>query len=332
MTLSQQGVRPGGINMGRVLRHLRFRTDQSRKVVYYRPPIYGKDNYGVENTTIVTNEILIPELSALIRPTVTENYQIQESGHNIIGAARVYTPNIQTIKNFPNFDQTVGKSNIAFNEIEGWDRFIDTSRTIYTVPTSGTSGWAEGTDADVTFASDGQTLTATLGTDYDGTFNYSTSATNTLESDRLRFDIKVSGASTIKLSAFNIYNGGTGVNDKLAYTPGSTLTIPTGSWLTVDVPFASGSISDGTTIYKAGNRFAIGMASGSSWNEEENFEKIEFQISGTASGNKVYIKDLRFYKSLSWHVHSCKEFNRDYMIFNCIRTTGARDSRRRAYG
>ena len=330
MNLSQQGVRPGGINMGRVLRHLRFRTDQSRKVVYHRPPIYNRDSYGVETTVVNTEEILIPQLSALIRPAITADYQLQKSGHNIIGAARVYTPNIETIKNFPNFDQTVGKSNIDFNEIEGWDRFIDVSRTIYTVPTSGTSGWASGT-ADATFASDGQTLTATLGTDYNGTVLYSTSATNTLESDRLSFDIKVSGASTIELKGFNIYNGGTGVNDKLSYTPSSTLTIPTGSWLSVDVPFASGSIAYGTSVYKAGNRYPLTMASGSSWNEEENFQKIEFEVSGTASGNKVYIKGLNFYKSISWHVHSAKELNTDYMIFNCVRTTGARDSRRRAY-
>ena len=118
MNFSEQGVRPGGINMARVLRHLRFRTDQSRKVVYHRPPIYQKDDYGSETTTIVTNEILIPQLSALIRPAVTADYQLQRSGHNIIGAARVYTPNIQTIKNIPNFDQTVGKSNIDFNEIK----------------------------------------------------------------------------------------------------------------------------------------------------------------------------------------------------------------------
>ena len=330
MNLSQQGVRPGAINMGRVLRHLRFRTDQSRKVVYHRPPIYNRDSYGVETTVVNTNEILIPELSALIRPAVTADYQLQKSGHNIIGSARVYTPNIETIKNFPNFDQTVGKSNIDFNEIEGWDRFIDISRTIYTVPTSGTSGWASGS-ADVTFASDGQTLTATLGTDYDGTFNYSTSATNTLESDRLRFQIMSSGASTIELNAFNIYNGGTGVNDKLSYTPSSTLTIPTGSWLTVDVPFTSGSISYGTSVYKAGNRYPLVMASGSSWDDEEDFRIVEFQTKGAASGNTVMIKGLRFYKSISWHVHSVKELNTDYMIFNCVRTTGARDSRRRAY-
>ena len=73
MLISKQGIRPGSINMGRILRNLRHHSDMSRKVVYHRPPIYQKDDYGSETTTIVTNEILIPQLSALIRPTVTEN-------------------------------------------------------------------------------------------------------------------------------------------------------------------------------------------------------------------------------------------------------------------
>ena len=257
-----------------------------------------------------------------------------------MGAARVYTPNIQTIKNFPNFDQTVGKSNIDFNEIEGWDRFIDVSRNIYTVPTSGTSGWASGS-ANYTFTSDGQQITATLSIqtlpDLQGTFNYTTSATNTLEADRLRFDIKASGASNISLTAFSSYNGGlvSGTND-LTYTPAS-LSIPTGSWMTVDVPFVSGTqvgstpVASGTSVYRDGTRYAVTVTTGATFDYEDNFQKFEFNISGNNDGNKVYIKGIRFYKSLSWHVHSTKELNTDYMIFNCVRTTGARDSRRRAY-
>ena len=337
MNLSEQGVRPGSINMARVLRHLRFRTDQSRKVVYHRPPIYQKDDYGSETTTIVTNEILIPQLSALIRPSVTADYQLQRSGHNIIGAARVYTPNIQTIKNFPNFDQTVGKSNIDFNEIEGWDRFIDVSRNIYTVPTSATSGWTSGTTANVTFESDGQTLTATLGTDYYGDFYYTTGALNTLEADRIRFDIKASGASDIALINFKSMNGGTqDGNYAITYTP-TSLSIPTGSWLTVDVPFVSGTqvgstpVASGTSIYSAGNRYPVTVVTGTSFDYEADFRDFVFNVSGAASGNKIYIKGIRYYKSLSWHVHSTKELNTDYMIFNCVRTTGARDSRKRAY-
>lgn len=327
MMLNQQGVRPGSINMGRILRQLAHHSNQSRKVTYRRPPIFGKDNYGVEGGTVVTPELLYPELPALIRPALTADYNLERAGVNIIGAARVYTPNIQTIKGYANFDQTTTNPN--FDEIEGWDRFIDIGRYIYQVPTNATTNWASGS-ADATFESDGQTLTATLGTDYSGTINYATAATNTLEADRFQFDIKVSGASSIELEKFATYNGGTSTQF-LSYTPATTLTIPTGSWLTIDVPFASGSISDGTTIYKEGNRFAVTMASGASFDDEADFRKFEFDISGAASGNKVYIKGLRFYKSLSWHVHSAKELNRDYMIFNCVRVTGARDSRRRAY-
>ena len=332
-----QGTKPGSINMGRILRQMRHRSNQSRVVTYHRPPIYGRDNYGVEGGTIVTQELLYPDLPALIRPAVTADYQIEAGGGNIIGAARVYTPNIHTIKGgavsspddyTANFKQTV--TNPDFNEIEGWDRFIDSQRVIYNVPTSTTGSWTSGT-ADVTFATDGQTITATLGTDYDGGFYYTTGATNTLEADRLRFQIKASGASNIELSNFKSFNGGTQDTDyAITYTPAS-LSIPTGSWLTVDVPFVSGTVASGSSIYMDGTRYAVTVTSGSSFDYEANFRDVEFGISGAASGNKIYVRGIEYYKSISWHVHSVKELNTDYMIFNCVRTRGKRDSIRRAY-
>jgi hypothetical protein len=326
--LSEQGVRPGSINMGRVLRQLRHRSGQSRLVTYRRPPIFDKDDYGVEGGTIVTQELLFPGLPALIRPAVTADYMLEQAGHNIIGVARVYTPNIQTIKGFPNFEQTAAIPD--FNEIEGWDRFIDRQRNVYQVPTSGTSGWTSGT-ADTTFTSDGQTITATLGADYDGTFYYTTGATNTLESDRLTFQIKASGASNIELSNFKSFNGGTQDTDyAITYTPAS-LSIPTGSWLTIDVPFVSGTVASGTSIYMDGVRSAVTVTSGSSFDYEADFRDVEFGISGAADGNIVYVRDIRFYKSIAWHVHSLKELNDEFMIFNTVRTRGKRDSRRRAY-
>ena len=326
--LSEQGVRPGSINMGRVLRQLRHRSGQSRLVTYRRPPIFDKDDYGVEGGTIVTQELLFPGLPALIRPAVTADYMLEQAGHNIIGVARVYTPNIQTIKGFPNFEQTAAIPD--FNEIEGWDRFIDRQRNVYQVPTSGTSGWTSGT-ADTTFTSDGQTITATLGTDYDGGFYYTTGATNTLESDRLTFQIKASGASNIELSNFKSFNGGTQDTDyAITYTPAS-LSIPTGSWLTIDVPFVSGTVASGTSIYMDGVRSAVTVTSGSSFDYEADFRDVEFGISGAADGNIVYVRDIRFYKSIAWHVHSLKELNDEFMIFNTVRTRGKRDSRRRAY-
>jgi len=326
--LSEQGIRPGSINMGRVLRQLRHRSGQSRLVTYRRPPIFNKDDYGVEGGTIVTQELLFPGLPALIRPAVTADYMLEQAGHNIIGVARVYTPNIQTIKGFPNFEQTAAIPD--FNEIEGWDRFIDRQRNVYQVPTSATGSWTSGT-ADATFATDGQTITATLGTDYDGGFYYTTGATNTFESDRIIFQIKASGASNIELSNFKSFNGGTQDTDyAITYTPAS-LSIPTGSWLTVDVPFVSGTVASGTSIYMDGIRYAVTVTSGSSFDYEADFRDFEFGISGAASGNIVYVRDIRYYKSIAWHVHSLKELNDEFMIFNTVRTRGKRDSRRRAY-
>ena len=322
------GIRPGSINMGRILRQLRHRSGQSRLVTYRRPPIFGKDDYGVEGGTIVAQELLFPGLPALIRPAVTADYMLEQAGHNIIGVARVYTPNIQTIKGFPNFEQTAAIPD--FNEIEGWDRFIDRQRNVYQVPTSGTSGWTSGT-ADVTFATDGQTITATLGTDYDGGFYYTTGATNTLESDRITFQIKASGASNIEFSNFKSFNGGTQDTDyAITYTP-AALSIPTGSWLTIDVPFVSGTVASGSSIYMDGTRYAVTVTTGSSFDYEADFRDFEFGISGAADGNIVYVRDIRYYKSIAWHVHSLKELNDEFMIFNTVRTRGKRDSRRRAY-
>ena len=324
MLISNQGIRPGSINMGRLLRSLRHHSDMSRKVVYHRPPIFTKDDYGVETGETDTAELLLPQLPALIRPALTADYQLERGGGNIIGAARVYTPNLQTIKGFDNFNQA---NNTNFNEIEGWDRFIDVSRYIYHTPTSGTAGWTSGS-ADVTFASDGEKITATLGTDAEGSFYYTTGATNTLEADRIQFKIKASG--TVSLDSFKTYNGATQTAaNALTYTPAS-LNIPTDSWLTVDVPFVTGTVASGTSIYDSGTRYAVTVASGASFTYVQDFRDFEFNVSGSDE-DIVYVKDIKFYKSISWHVHSVKEINSQFIIYNTVRTRGKRDSRRRAY-
>ena len=282
--------------MGRILRNLRYRSSQSRLVTYRRPPIYGKDNYGVEGGTIVTQELLYPQLPALIRPALTADYKLERQGANVIGAARVYTPNLQTIKGFPNFTQTTTNPN--FDEIEGWDRFIDTSRTVYQVPTDATTAWTSGT-ADATFESDGQTITATLGTDYNGSIYYTTGATNTLEADRIRFQIKAIGASNISLVNFKSYNGGTqDANYAITYTPAS-LSIPTGSWLTVDLPFVTGSVASGSSIYLNGTRHAVTITTGSSFNYEADFRDFE----------KLTVVTLKAFQMLSRATYKGKTYS-----------------------
>ena len=323
--IGSQGVRPGALNMNRVFRALRYRSEQAQYVTYHRPTIYKTDNYGVPSGSVGSAEILLPDLPAIIRPAVTADYSEERLGSNIIGAARIYTPNITTIKNLPNFDQD---NNTNFNEIEGWDRLITNYRTIYSVPTSGTSGWGTGSaTANWTFSSDGETLTATTGADYDGAFKFTTSATNTLEADRLRFKIKASGA--VVLNAIRSFNGATQDNDyRLNYAP-TSLTIPTSSWLTVDVPFISGTSA--TSIYLDGVRKPVTVTTGSNFDYEDDLRDFELRVSGSASGNKIYVIAIEYYKSLSWHVHSLKDMTDGYIIFNCVRTKGRYDSRRRAY-
>ena len=326
--IGSQGVRPGALNMNRVFRALRYRTEQAQLVTYHRPAIYDTDDYGVPTgTSAAVPELLLPNLPAIIRPRVTADYAQERQGSNIIGAARIYTPNMTTIKNYTNFDQD---NNTNFNEIEGWDRLITNYRTIYSVATSGTTGWTSGT-ADYTFTSDGESLTATMGADYDGSFYFTTSAVNTLEADRLRFKIKASTGSCT-FTNFIAYNGGTQDTDyATTYAPASLTSIPTGSWLTVDVPWITGTVASGTSIYESGTRYATTVTSGSSYDYESDLRDLEFNISGTSDGDAIYLKDIEFYKSVSWHVHSLKDMTDGYIIFNCVRTRGRIDSRRRAY-
>ncbi len=44
--IGSQGVRPGALNMNRVFRALRYRTEQAQNVTYHRPAIYKTDDYG----------------------------------------------------------------------------------------------------------------------------------------------------------------------------------------------------------------------------------------------------------------------------------------------
>jgi hypothetical protein len=314
--IGSQGVRPGALNMNRVFRALRYRTEQAQKVTYHRPAIYKTDNYGVPSGTIGSQEILVPDLPAIIRPTVTADYQQERQGNNIIGAARIYTPNITTIKNLPNFDQD---NNTNFNEIEGWDRLITNYRTIFYVPTTGTTNW---TTDNGTITSDGESITNTLSAN--GYVRYTATSKNALEADRLRFKIKTN--FTLTLTTFTIINAA-GSPQTLTYTP-TALTIPSGNWLTVDVPYISGTSA--TSIYRDGTRYAVSV--GGTYDYEQNVDKIQLNYTGfTGVTNTVQVKELEFYKSVSWCVHSLKDMTDGYIIFNCVRTRGRDDARRRAY-
>tara|TARA_Y100001972_G_scaffold125843_1_gene177987 strand:+ start:137 stop:1123 length:987 start_codon:yes stop_codon:yes gene_type:complete len=318
-----------GINMSGLLKKLSFRTGQSRRVVYYRPPIYGKDNYGVESNTVITNEINVPNVNAYIRNIVDKDYVVERGGHNITGKARIYLPNITTLKNYPNLNQD---NNTNFNDITGFDQLIDYDRTIFVPTISSNTGWASGTMIS-TFAGEGYggtTLTVTLGASASGTFTYTNAGANILESDRLTFQMKASG--TLYFKGVNVYASGTtaawkyGIN---ASSTSSNVKVPTEEWLTIDVPYTSGTSL--SSVYLSGTRYGFNVTQGASWkNGTYAFNNLEFDVSGASS--KLYIKDLKFYKSSKWSVQKVNDYNDEYMVFDCVRTTGKRDKIRRAYG
>jgi|TARA_R100000664_G_scaffold16775_1_gene25570 hypothetical protein len=319
--IGSQGVRPGALNMNRVFRALRYRTEQAQKVTYHRPAIYKTDAYGVPSGTIGSNELLIPDLPAIIRPAVTADYQQQRQGSNIIGAARIYTPNITTIKKYDNFNQN---NNGDFNEIEGWDRLITNYRTVYSVFTSGNSNpnpeWVN--TGGNTPISDGESI---LVSGNSTAVTYTTTGNkNVLEADRLRFKIKTND-NNVALTSVVITN--TNGAQTLTYTP-AALTLTQNTWLTVDLPFLSGTTS--TSVYQGGTRYATTVAG--TYDYEKDLASIKFNYTGPATNaDIIYLKEVEFYKSVSWHVHSLKDMTDGYIIFDCVRTQGRNDSRRRAY-
>jgi len=304
------------INMSKLLRQLGHRTGQSRKVVFYREPIYGKDSYGVENTTVVVDEIVVPEVQAYIRTQISKDFVIQKGGGNIVGSALIYLPRLNTLKNFPNLDQD---NNIYFNEIEGWDKIIDKDRVVYSVPTSGEAGWTASAGS---LVSDGESVDTTF--TGNGNVTYTTTAKNTLEADRLQFQIYGSGG--VQLNNTRVYHGNTTSGTLDINNTNFALTDNT--WLTVDVPFLSGTASG--SIYQGGSRASVTFTPAASFDYEDDFRTFRIEYSAD-SGDTLKIRNIKYYKSTEWSVHSVRDYTDEYMCLECVRTAGKRDSRRRAY-
>ena len=144
------GQRAPTLNMSKLLRQLGFRTGQSRKLTYYRDAIFGRDDYGVETTTVAVNELQIPNIQAYVRTIMTKNFTLEREGSNIVGASMMYLPRLSTLKEFPNLNQS---NNVYFNDVEGFDTIIDVDHNVLNIPTSGTGNW---TPTGCTIASDGE--------------------------------------------------------------------------------------------------------------------------------------------------------------------------------
>jgi hypothetical protein len=68
------------LNMTRLLKRLQFRTGQSRDVVYFRPPVYGKDSYGNETGEVIVNDITLPDVPAYVRIYQQQDFVLQQGG------------------------------------------------------------------------------------------------------------------------------------------------------------------------------------------------------------------------------------------------------------
>ena len=100
-------------------------------------------------------------------------------------------------------------------------------------------------------------------------------------------------------------------------------------WLTIDMPIypIADVVSKGTTVYSSGTRYPVTVTAGDKFTNTQKFAKFQFTF---VSGTTFSIKDIKFYKSLEWSVHSVKELNDDFNVFNVVRIAGRIDSRRRA--
>tara|TARA_Y100000310_G_scaffold34795_1_gene32947 strand:+ start:735 stop:1721 length:987 start_codon:yes stop_codon:yes gene_type:complete len=324
------GQRAPTINMSKILRQLGYRTGQSRKITYYREPIYGKDGYGVETTAVTVNEIVIPNVQAYIRTQITKDFVIQKGGGNIVGSALIYLPRLNTLKNYPNFDQG---NNIYFNEIEGWDKIIDKDRTVYTIPTSGAGDWSANAG---TVSSDGETVSVVLTTGSSRVDYLAPTASNTLEANRFTFQVRADTEDAVSFDNLRLSHGGIAASTSADFDTQDNVVLLDDTWLTVDLPFASGTgalPASSSSVYQAGERHNVAITSGSSFDYKDDFYRFRFELSdaGSLNGAVLQFRNMHYYKAIDWSVHAIRDYTDEYMCLECVRTAGKRDSLRRAY-
>jgi len=399
-------VKPGHINMGRALRSLGKKTNQSRSVLLSIPAIFQKDAYGVQTNTIEMPAIDIPDIPALISPISTKDFTLAKEGRYIQGAARVYVPSMDQLfarvfrsGNSPSSPKFLWESETRpittttqdmleyFRSIDGlMDAVLyDTEATIFDstpfINITGTENWSATTDYAGFFGEDWKPYAsgAKLSTDYEsvtltvsgttgryGTFWWQMAGGPALQlADRVSFEYNLSGMQGyINFYVLNTNAGG----DKYPWIKyGSTgdgnstngIKSDTEQWLKVDLPLTSGSLTaSGTASYYATSMPVNSYVT----NDEDNLDPenqaicinqnqsqgtlntvdypwstggpevfLGWRTKQTSSTGSCSIRNIKFYRTLPWSIHSIKEYNTDYMVLNCIRTDGDSMHRQEAY-
>ena len=329
-------VNTGSVNMPKLMRHLSYRTNNVREVVFQREAIFNKTtkttgategtegsgtslsgpavNFGYEsstNTTIdgtasdtvyhlTTPELTIGGLKVLQTPVISRSGTLERTGARISGECKFYTPSLATIRQLDNFSETT-----QFDEFETYDKFIDIERAVYTPSDISSTG--------------NQTIFISEGSTYNPGY----------EVDRIRFKIKT--ADNLESITLNGQEVGSGV--ALRWEAIDTCT-PT-DWLLIDLPIRDITDSDTKEVYQNGTGLTfkadpvtldVDKLSGDSNNY------LSYLQIATSSSSTIELKDINIYKSAEWSLESIKDYRDEYMVIKAVRTRGDRTSRRRAYG
>jgi len=328
-------VKLGTINMPKLLRNLRARTNQVRNLVFARDAIYNKStkttgattgtagsgntligpavNFGyetVDNNTqtagedevyhVSTPELLLPGLNGVQSPITSRSGKLEQTGHRISGACTFYLPSLSYIKALDNFSE-----NPQFDEIETYDKLIDVERIVQN-PSNVSA-----------------TQQTTVFTFADETAGY--------EADRIQFKIKTSGT----LDYMTLVGNENSSTTSLKWD--GTLALSSSAFTIIDIPIRDIAVGDTTTIYKDGTGTTFTAATNNTILDVDKLygssthELTRFVIELTASA-AVEIKDIYLYKEAEWRVEEIKDYRDEYMQVSAVRVRGDRTSRRRAHG
>ena len=405
MSVYYNRVKPGHINMARVLRNMEHKSGGARRLSLVFPEIYTKDSYGVETSTVKLPKINIPSMLGLVQPVTTKDFQLAKEGRYIGGAARIFVPNMDTIlykaitessSSPTNYKSTLAPSSsvstTAFNEyFRGFDGlmdavFYDKEADIFDSQPfiyAGTTNWSATTDNSSAFGSDWSVFTSGTNITSDGesikflvsgqSGNYGTflwtpdggAAMNLV--DRVSFDIQLgddSKTANTRPTSLDILISNKNTDDSYPYIKYSGFTASAnaaGMFLRYDLPFSSGSVGsfynqvtpinpwyvaqgveydpiNTTANVTMAETPATGSGNGPigsyDWTNTKNGDNliIGFRVRGSAGITEIKIKNIKFYRSLPWSIHSVKDRKDDYVVLNCVRTDGDSMHRQEAYG
>ena len=344
-------INTGSINMPKLLRHMSYRTNNIREVVFQRDAIYNKDyakfkkndnsaaelsgppvNFGYETSSTSlasftktqdsgsvthrytsTPELTIGGLKVLQTPVISRSGMLERTGHRITGECEFYTPSLATIKQLDIFNDTT-----QFDEFETYDKFIDMERIILN-------------PSDVT-GTNNQTINLSPSCHYSTPHLCSAG----YEIDRIQFKLKIT-SDTLSSITLNAEEEGEGKS--LVWTATDTFRTrdidSNETFVTIDLPVRD--IESGSTKeVQQGGEGRTFTASTVTLNVDklvgDDSNYLSSLVIATSGSNSVELKDIYLYKSAEWRIEEIKDYRDEYMEIGAVRVRGDRTSRRRAYG